>query len=427
METGSVRNTLRFQVKPGCVTRVELGSFVKQILMKELELQVKDILCLQDCASPPSYDGTFYSESVCVEIFERFKAKRNMAPLEGFDVLPLYFMEEKPLILHMFNPFTDMGLILAFLKKYCSKIKGGIRQTNCFKIFHGNLKFWVKLRPDPDGIGGVKHPPANFSIAGNRVFLYYPGQPKYCRQCFTYGHIRDDCPKGKCCRNCGNVGHEAGACMQPRRCDIWGSQEHPAINCPKVSSARMSYAEIVRRAEPPEAEGVRGTGGGLSLSDNSENVVAETELTVIEPTSEEATLESVGEVPRVEESVDPDGSHTAGASEEFLIESAVSPLSDGNIAEEIVWDTAGGEGEESMDVQSGNKNLAVHEVCSPAKRAKPSTVFTAGDLGEGVSSCSSPETPAIFREAVQSPDQSYLESEENLQNVCFFSCSSRES
>ncbi|XP_031756800.1 armadillo-like helical domain containing protein 1 isoform X1 [Xenopus tropicalis] len=355
METGSVRNTLCFQVKPGCVTRVELGSFVKQILMKELEIQVKDIFCLQDYASPRSYDVTFYSESLCVDIFERFKAKRNMAPLEIFDVLPLSFMEEKPLILHMFNPFTDLGLILAFLKKYCSKIKGGIRQTNCFKIFNGNLKFWVKLRPDPDGIGGVKHPPANFSIAGNRGFLYYPGQPKYCRQCFTYGHIRDDCPKGKCCRNCGNVGHEAGACMQPRLCDICGSQEHPARNCPRVSAARVSYAEIVKRAEPPKAEVVRETGGGLSLSDNSENVVAETELlTVIEPTAEEATLESVGEVPRVEEGAAPDESQTAGVLEELLIGSAVSPLSDGNIAEEIVWDTAGDEEvvEESMDVQS---------------------------------------------------------------------------
>ncbi|KAF3845656.1 hypothetical protein F7725_002734 [Dissostichus mawsoni] len=45
----------------------------------------------------------------------------------------------------------------------------------------GRRQFQVLLKSEPEGVGGLKHPPASFSLGGDRGYLFYPRQPAFCR------------------------------------------------------------------------------------------------------------------------------------------------------------------------------------------------------------------------------------------------------
>lgn len=85
---------------------------------------------------------------------------------------------------------------------------------------------------DPDGIGAVMHPPANFSIGVNKGYLCYYGQPSYHRACFRYGHTKEDCLQGTTCRNCKKSGHEASVCPFSPLCDMCRASDHTCRTCP---------------------------------------------------------------------------------------------------------------------------------------------------------------------------------------------------
>uniref|UniRef100_A0A3B3T6K2 CCHC-type domain-containing protein n=1 Tax=Paramormyrops kingsleyae TaxID=1676925 RepID=A0A3B3T6K2_9TELE len=84
--------------------------------------------------------------------------------------------------------------------------------------------------------GGYLHPPAYFSIGPNRGYLFYTGQPTFCRSCQGHGHKAEDCPDLKC-RNCLEPGHMAKDCKGPQRCRHCSSEEHLARVCPQRSYA----------------------------------------------------------------------------------------------------------------------------------------------------------------------------------------------
>ncbi|XP_041430624.1 zinc finger CCHC domain-containing protein 3-like [Xenopus laevis] len=216
-----IKNTVRFLVEPAQRTKVNLEFFVEKVLHGLFGADQTKVFCLQDFQWQGIYDVTFFVESECLQIFEKGKRLMGNPEMEGILMVPSFQMEEKPLLLHMFNPFADYTEVVAFLKRYCSSVRGGTRQFNRFDYFNGKYKFWVRLKVDPEGIGGVQHPPANFSIGGNKGFLYYPGQPAYCRICLKFGHTKDECANQPSCRNCGESGHEVGRCSNPRRCDMW--------------------------------------------------------------------------------------------------------------------------------------------------------------------------------------------------------------
>ncbi len=94
------------------------------------------------------------------------------------------------------------------------------------------------------------HLPGSFSIGPNRGFLYYPGQPMYCRRCGGEGHVKADC-EGQRCRFCGVADHVASACPAPKRCSLCGKTDHLYRACPSRSK---SYASILREGEDLQAD-----------------------------------------------------------------------------------------------------------------------------------------------------------------------------
>uniref|UniRef100_A0A3B4CX93 CCHC-type domain-containing protein n=1 Tax=Pygocentrus nattereri TaxID=42514 RepID=A0A3B4CX93_PYGNA len=97
-------------------------------------------------------------------------------------------------------------------------------------IWNGRRQFLVEFRED--GKGGLTHPPAYFSLNGNKGYLFYRGQPAFCRGCLQHGHEVSGC-KDLNCKNCLGQGHLAKDCKNPRRCKSCGGEGHLAHSCPR--------------------------------------------------------------------------------------------------------------------------------------------------------------------------------------------------
>ena len=100
--------------------------------------------------------------------------------------------------------------------------------------------------------------PSAIRIAGENVFISYPGQPKTCRKCGDPGHLAQGCKQPRCF-NCEAPGHRSADCPKDPLCGICMSSSHPISECPylrfsaNVSSAAdqtPSYAEAAGASRP---------------------------------------------------------------------------------------------------------------------------------------------------------------------------------
>ncbi|KAJ7993923.1 hypothetical protein DPEC_G00259720 [Dallia pectoralis] len=61
------------------------------------------------------------------------------------------------------------------------------------QVWTGGLKWLVQLKPDPTGVGGVRHLPSTITLGNNRGSVHYYGMPKLCRNCGNLGHLATAC------------------------------------------------------------------------------------------------------------------------------------------------------------------------------------------------------------------------------------------
>ncbi|KAJ7985690.1 hypothetical protein DPEC_G00343070 [Dallia pectoralis] len=116
-----------------------------------------------------------------------------------------------------------------------------------FGIWAGRRQFRVSLKKDQEGFDGLLHPPAFFNIGGDRGYLFYSGQPPFCRHCRSFGHQAAGCERLKC-RNCGEIGHVVAECRAPRFCNGCGAQGHIFKDCP---ARRRTYADAAGGGDGP--------------------------------------------------------------------------------------------------------------------------------------------------------------------------------
>ncbi|MGH0124254.1 UNVERIFIED_CONTAM: hypothetical protein FKN15_017941 [Acipenser sinensis] len=245
-------NTVRFNLKKkdGVLPVLGRTDFAKKIVLGKLGCSTADIYCLQDVTSRGIFDVTFATASICSTVWKRCLEGKNSAPLLDFVIEPLFVREIRPLTVHMYNPYVQDADIATFLKRFCDVLSTGSKIRDSLGIWNAKRQFRVRLRPCSTVEGGVIHPPASFSIGGNRGYLYYPGQPIRCRKCGREGHTAEACV-ADFCRKCQTEGHTASGCAAPVECNLCGSQEHVFKNCP---SRVRSYAEAARSAsEVPKA------------------------------------------------------------------------------------------------------------------------------------------------------------------------------
>ena len=72
--------------------------------------------------------------------------------------------------------------------------------------------------------------PSSLSIAGELVFINYPGQPRTCRRCGDQGHEATTCRVVRCF-NCWVAGHRVEECTAPEHCQICDETNHRTPQC----------------------------------------------------------------------------------------------------------------------------------------------------------------------------------------------------
>ena len=245
---------------------VQREVFGRMILLGQLKLKVDQVYCLQTNMQEKSFDVTFSSEGIADDVLRLARARAGEKPFSDYDILNLDRPNFRVITVHMYNPYVTSEQIGAFLSAYGEVSASTRKLMDSLGFWTGRTQFQVLLQEDPEGFGGLAHPPAFFNIGADRGFLFYSRQPPFCRRCRKQGHT-----EGACgfvwCRICTAYGHEPRDCPHRGTCNVCGKAGHFYRDCPQK---KLSYA----------AAAGKGPGDGEASSSRAGNgpiVVAEVE------------------------------------------------------------------------------------------------------------------------------------------------------
>ncbi|KAI4900111.1 hypothetical protein NFI96_030423, partial [Prochilodus magdalenae] len=255
---GGVPHTIRFQWRDpeGGTLFTERVPFIREVLFSALGLGPEDLICAQRNNAQRFFDVTMASEAIYGRVLEQGSGLVDHPLGKNFAMVSMWRNNRRMVTTHVFNPFVSAESVRQLLQKY-GEVQPGER---CIRdelgVWNGRRQFLVDLRED--GKGGLTHPPAYFSLGGNKGYLFYRGQPAFCRGCLRHGHEVSGC-KDLACKNCLGKGHLAKDCKNPRRCRGCGGEGHLAHSCP---GHVRSYAIVLAGAGPEiAAEGEEETIG----------------------------------------------------------------------------------------------------------------------------------------------------------------------
>lgn len=220
---------------------------MKGVLLDLLKVDPGAVYCLQQNMAAKAYDLTLVTAVTYKEALKRAEEKKAKDPLRFFNVSSLERKNFKITNIHTYNPYVTEEKLGYFLSRYAQVLPGVWRMRDGYGIWIGKRQFRGYLKPDPGGHDGLMHPQAFYSIRADRGYLYYSGQPLFCRQCRRTGHMGENCSFVRC-RNCGKCDHTMGECPDPKHCHGCGGEGHIFRDCP--SSAR-SYASAAAGEGPP--------------------------------------------------------------------------------------------------------------------------------------------------------------------------------
>uniref|UniRef100_A0A803K5L1 CCHC-type domain-containing protein n=1 Tax=Xenopus tropicalis TaxID=8364 RepID=A0A803K5L1_XENTR len=115
-----------------------------------------------------------------------------------------------------------------WLKRYGEVLGGVQKDLDGRGIWSGGWHVRFRLRT----VGNVtQHIPSSAYIGKDRVYCFYPGQPRQCWKCGSSRHFSMDCDKLKCAL-CLGFGHMAKGCPKSIRCNLCGELGHAYCKCP---------------------------------------------------------------------------------------------------------------------------------------------------------------------------------------------------
>jgi hypothetical protein len=226
-----IANTVRFAWRSKETEPFGRETFGRTILIGILDLEVKDVMCLQGNPMEVAFDVTFHKEEKHNKILKMARELGNERPMCHYEVTSLGKTNFRLVTVNMYNPHVSDEEVRAYLERYMDKVSSGRLQRDSLGFWNGRRGFQALLREDPNGLDGYLHPPAMFSLGADRGTLYYARQPPFCRRCMAYGHNFASCSTKKC-RICGSAEHEAKDCDEPKACHGCGSSAHLWRDCP---------------------------------------------------------------------------------------------------------------------------------------------------------------------------------------------------
>ena len=78
-----------------------------------------------------------------------------------------------------------------------------------------------------------RHIPSLINLAWEVVRIWYPNQPKTCRNCGAQDHLATNCSSVRCL-NCEQPGHHSEECPESEMCGVCKGFNHLMNDCPYV-------------------------------------------------------------------------------------------------------------------------------------------------------------------------------------------------
>ncbi|KAI4900658.1 hypothetical protein NFI96_009740 [Prochilodus magdalenae] len=228
---GGLPRTIRFQWRDpeGGALFTERVPFIREVLFGVLGLKPEDLICAQRNNAQRFFDVTMASEATYGRVLEQGSTLGDHPLGKNFIMVSMWNNNNRRMVTaHVFNPFVSAESVRRFLLKYGEVQPGERWIRDELGIWNGRRQFWVTLKDD--GKGGLLHPPAYFTIEGNKGYLFYRGQPAFCKGCLKHGHQVDGC-KDMECKNCLGRGHLARDCKNPPPLQTlrWGGTSSPLL------------------------------------------------------------------------------------------------------------------------------------------------------------------------------------------------------
>lgn len=220
------------------------GSDIVEAFMK-VGVDLECIFSIQYRSSNRSWCVTFTDELTKEQVLEKGVIKIGSVPVFVGDA------DFKTVIVKVYEAVPEMPdtVLIGRLSHYGRILSFRRDRSIATGILNGVRTVRMRLS---------KTIPSAIRIAGEPVFISYPGQPKSCRKCRDVGHLAQGC-KNPRCFNCEAPGHRSAECKVPPLCGICMKPDHPVSACPfLLFSANVenaddqfaSYADVAKGNHP---------------------------------------------------------------------------------------------------------------------------------------------------------------------------------
>ena len=183
------------------------GSDVVDAFLK-VGVDLEHLFSIQFHSSNRSWCITFTDELTKQQVLEKGVINIGSVPVFVGDA------DFKTVIVKVYEAVPEMPdtVLIGRLSHYGRVLSFRRDRSIATGIFNGVRNVRMRLS---------KTIPSAISIAGEPVFISYPGQPKTCRKCGDVGHLAQGC-KNPRCFNCEAPGHVSADCtMTP----LWNLYE----------------------------------------------------------------------------------------------------------------------------------------------------------------------------------------------------------